>query len=157
MQSDYDSLSSWTLSKSLKRKHNSTPPLCFSIKDWGDLLCSCYFFQQHRWRWRFYYVFVIQKDEKLQYLEPNMKIRDSVFNASEAFKKFIINILPVRLCSSIYGATAVRSFASWFFVRKHTEPIVFVVNNQVQSFQLHDEFVVNFDLGGCSSFSLFSV
>jgi hypothetical protein len=87
-------------------------------------------------------VFDIQKDEKLQYLEPNIKIPNFVFNASEAFEKFIIHTHLVRLCKSVYGAAAVRPF---------------VVNNQIRSFQLHDESVVNFDLCGCSSFSLFSV
>lgn len=42
------------------------------------------------------FVFAMHKDEKLQFLEPNMKIRNYVFNVSEASEKFVIHTLVVR-------------------------------------------------------------
>jgi hypothetical protein len=98
-----------------------------------------------------------QEDEKLDVLESALENRSSDFVVSEA-PEVLIDTLPVRSCSSVYGVAAVRLFASWLFVEKQSSHPVSAINNQVQFFQLHDEFIVDFDPGGSIfSRSLFSV
>lgn len=99
----------------------------------------------------------LQDDEKQKVLESQLQNRDSEFVHFEA-PEVLVTVLPVRLCSTVYGVAASRSLALWFFAGKQTEPIVSAVNNQVWSFQLHDESIVDFDPGGRVFFcSLFSV
>jgi len=99
---------------------------------------------------------VHEDDEKLQVLEPELKNRCSDFVVSEASEDFVIHTAPVRLRSAVYGAAALRPFASWLFVGKQHEQLVFTVNNQLRVFELHDESIVVFDPGGrfglCSLF-----
>lgn len=95
----------------------------------------------------------MHKDEKLQFLEPNMKIRDYVFNVSEASKKLFIHTLPVKLCGSEHRREAVR--------HSPQQHIVFTFNNHPLFFKFHDESIVDFNPGGrngsCSLLSVFDV
>jgi len=57
------------------------------------------------------FVFVdSQGDEKLQVLEPDLKNRYSDLVVYEALEIFVINTIPVRLCSTIYGVAVARPF-----------------------------------------------
>jgi len=107
------------------------------------------------------YVFIAsEEDGYLKVLESTLKNCDSVFDVTEASEYSIIHTTPVRLRSSVYGVATARPFASWFLVGKQAASIIFAINNQVRSFQLHDEFIVDFDPGGsslCSSFSVYKV
>lgn len=71
-----------------------------------------------------------QEDEKLQVLEPELKIHCSDFIVSEASEEFVIHTASVRLRSTVYGVAAVRTFASWLFVGKQSEQPVSAINNQ---------------------------
>jgi hypothetical protein len=106
-------------------------------------------------------VFVVEKDEKLQFVEPELKTHESVYGFFEASEDFVIHTASVRLRSSVYGVTAVRRSALWLFVRKQTEMIASAVDNKIHFFQLHDESIVDFNPGGsvgsCSFFSVFIV
>jgi hypothetical protein len=73
------------------------------------------------------------------------------FVVPEAFARsedFAINTLPVRLCGSVYGISAARSFASWLFVGKQTESLVSSDKQSIFVFKIHDESIVAFDPGG---------
>lgn len=100
-----------------------------------------------------------QEEEKLQVLEHELKIHCSDFIVSEASEEFVIHTAPMRLRSIVYDVAAVRPFASWLFVGKQAEQLVFAVNNQLRVFDLHDESIVVFDPGGryglCSLFFVF--
>jgi hypothetical protein len=69
-----------------------------------------------------------QEDEKLDVLEPDLENRSSDFVVSEA-PEVLIDTLPVRSCSSVYGVAAVRLFASWLFVEKQSSHPVSAINN----------------------------
>ena len=106
------------------------------------------------------YVFIdSQEDEKLQVLEPQLKIHCSDFIVSEVSEEFVIHTAPMRLRSTVYDVTAVRLFASWLFIGKQAEQLVFAVKNQLRVFELHDESIVVFDprgrFGLCSLFFVF--
>jgi len=101
-----------------------------------------------------------EEDGYVKVLEPTLKNCDSVFDVTEASEHSTIHTTPVRLRSSVNGVATARPFASWFLVEKHTASIVFAINNHVPSFKIHDEFIVDFDPGGsslCSSFSVYKV
>jgi hypothetical protein len=53
-------------------------------------------------------VFDVEKDEKLQCLEPELKTQESVFSFSKASEDFIIQTHPVRLGSNVYRVATVR-------------------------------------------------
>jgi hypothetical protein len=90
-------------------------------------------------------------------LAAKLKNRCSDFVVPEASEEFVIHTAPVRLRSAVYGVTAARPCVLWLFVGKQAEQFASDVHNQVQFFQFHDEFIVDFDPGGISSFLLFSV
>ncbi|RHN77028.1 hypothetical protein MtrunA17_Chr1g0150311 [Medicago truncatula] len=94
-------------------------------------------------------------------LEPELKIRNSVYGFSEASEHFITHATPVRLRNTVYGVAAARPSALWLLVGKQAEPIASDVDDKIRSFQLHDEFIVDFDPGGsvfsCSLFSVLTV
>jgi hypothetical protein len=110
--------------------------------------------------------FAASEDDKAKNLETELVISEAIkkvknqFVVPEAFVKsedFVIDTLPVRSCSSVYGVASVKPLSSWFFIGQQTEPIASDVDNEVRFFQLHDEFIVDFDPGGISSCSLFYV
>lgn len=104
-------------------------------------------------------VFVASEENGyVKVLEPELKIRNSVYGFSKASEHFITHATPVRLRSAVYGVAAVRPFASWLFVGKQPEHLVSSDNYQLPFFKLHDESIVDFDPGGKThSSSLFSV
>jgi hypothetical protein len=52
-----------------------------------------------------------EEDGYVKVLEPELKIRNSVYGFSEASEHFITHAHPVRLRSVVYGVAAVRPFA----------------------------------------------
>lgn len=88
-----------------------------------------------------------EDDGYVKVLEPELKIHCSDFIVSEASEEFVIHTAPVRLRSTVYDVAAVRPFTSWLLAGKKAEQLASDVNNQVQFFQFHDEFIVDFDPG----------
>lgn len=93
-------------------------------------------------------MFDVEKDEKLQCLEPELKTHESIFSFSEASKDFVIQTHPARLGSNVYGVATMRPFALWLFVGKQTKRPVSAFNNQLRFFTFHEESIVYFDPGG---------
>ena len=95
------------------------------------------------------YVFVVlQENDKLMVLKPELLDCDSDFVVSGLLEDFIIHTTPVRLTTSVYGVATVRLFASRLFVGKKTTQVVFTINNKLHHFQLHDESTMDFDPNG---------
>jgi len=69
-----------------------------------------------------------EEDGYVKVLEPQLKIRNSVYSFSEASEDFVIHTAPARLRSSVYGVTDVRPFALRLFVGKQSEQLTSSIN-----------------------------